>query len=214
MEFRHSARYPMVEQRARRLLYFRRMFERIADVEGEVVECGVLYGESLMLLAFVANDEGRRRKLWGFDSFEPLSSGTEKDRTDTPRKLRHLSGTKVSVELVEKLLVDSGRTEAFVESQVTPVKGYFESTIDQFTGRSIALLHIDVDLYDSYKTVLERLVPRMEPGGVIMFDEYMGTMEHAYFPGAQRAIDEYFGNRRSLIRRDGSTGKYYFVVER
>jgi hypothetical protein len=47
-----------------------------------------------------------------------------------------------------------------------------------------------------------------------MFDEYMGTREHAYFRGAQSAIDEFLGERRSRMQRDPGTGKYYFVMDR
>jgi hypothetical protein len=213
-EVRRSMFIPMLDSKVRRLLYFGRMFDLIKNVEGDVVECGVLYGESLLLLSFLANDEAKKRKVWGFDSFEPLPPGTARDKTDTPRKLRHLSGTKAGTESVEKLLKDSGLGAEFIASQVTLVRGYFEDTLGKFTGKAIALLHIDVDLYDSYKRVLEELYPRVAPGGVIMFDEYMGTREHAYFPGAQRAIDEFLGERRSTIQRDSSTGKYYFVNDR
>jgi hypothetical protein len=143
-----------------------------------------------------------------------LPPGTARDRTDTPRKLRHLSGTTVGTGAVEKLLNDSGLGPGFVASQVTLVRGYFEDTLGKFTGKAVALLHIDVDLYDSYKCTLKELYPRVATGGVIMFDEYMGTGEHAYFPGAQRAIDEFLGERRSEIRRDSNTGKYYLVKDR
>jgi hypothetical protein len=43
---------PMLDRKVRRLLYFGRMFDLIKNVEGDVVECGVLYGESLLLLSF------------------------------------------------------------------------------------------------------------------------------------------------------------------
>ena len=50
-----------------------------------------------------------------------------------------------------------------------------------------------------YLTVLEELYPRVLPGGVILFDEYG---EDEKWPGAQRAIEGYFGDRISLMRRD------------
>lgn len=46
-----------------------------------------------------------------------------------------------------------------------------------------------------------------------MFDEYMGTGEHLNFPGAQRAIDEYLGDRKSWIARDRISGKFYMVKQ-
>jgi hypothetical protein len=211
-EFRRSDIVPMVDSTVRRLLYFRRMLDRVRDVEGDVVKCGVLYGESLLLLSFLVAEEGRLRKLWGFDSFEPLGTGTSDDSTETPRKLHRLRGTVVSIESVEKLLKDAHLGDEFVSSQVTLVKGYFENTLEKFAGQAIALLHIDVDLYQSYLTVLSTFVPKMAPGGVILFDEYLGTREHAYFPGAWKAIDEYFADRKHEIARDVITGKYYIIM--
>jgi hypothetical protein len=210
-EVRRSVFLPMVYRKINRLLYFRRMLELVKGVPGDVVECGVLYGESLLFLSFLLADDHQERKLWGFDSFEPLSQGTAVDKATLPRRLKHLSGVKVGIESVERLLVDSGLSPDFVTSQVTLVKGYFEETLPKFTSEAVALLHIDVDLAESYKCVLEELYPRVPSGGVILFDEFMGTKEYAFFPGAQHAIAEYLGNRRSLIQRDASTGKYYYI---
>ncbi|MFO1067384.1 MAG: TylF/MycF/NovP-related O-methyltransferase [Geminicoccaceae bacterium] len=211
-EIRRADLVPMVDNTVRRLLYFRRMLDKVKDVPGDVVECGVLYGESLLLLSFLVAEEGRLRKIWGFDSFEPLSSGTEVDQTATPRKLRRLKGTVVSIDSVEKLLKDARLGDEFVSSQVTLVQGYFEQSLEKFAGKSIALLHIDVDLYDSYVTVLKTLTPKMASGGVILFDEYLGTREHAYFPGARKAIDEFFADRKHEISRDAISGKYFITV--
>ena len=210
-ELRRSTLVPMIDTKVRRLLYFRRMFERIRDIEGDVVECGVLYGESFLFLSFLAKDEAKKRKVWGFNSFDPLPSGSTKDKALAPRQLRELTGIEISIASVEKLLTDAGLGQEFIAAQATLVKGYFQNTLEKFTGKAIALLHVDVDLYDSCKSVLDQLYPQVATGGIIMFNEYMGTNEHAYFPGVQRAIDDFFGERRGEIRRDLVAGKYYFV---
>jgi hypothetical protein len=41
----------------------------------------------------------------------------------------------------------------------------------------------------------------------VLFDEY----ESVRFPGARKAIDEYFGERRQLIARDGASGRHYLA---
>ncbi len=211
IEIRRSTFVPMIENKMRRLLFFRRMFDHIKNVEGDVVECGVLYGESLLLLSFLVNDEGNKRKIWGFDAFEPLPPRTERDKAASPHKLREVTGTKIDTASVEKLLLDAGLGQNFVRSQLTLVKGYFDNTLDKFTGKAIAMLHIDVDLYNSYKRVLEEFYPQLSSGGVIVFNEYMNTYEYEYFPGAQKAINDFFAEKRSEIQRDAIAGKYYFV---
>lgn len=53
------------------------------------------------------------------------------------------------------------------------------------------MLILDCDLYESYKMCLSRLYPRIVPGGWIIFDEYFS----AKYPGARRAVDEFFADR-------------------
>jgi Macrocin-O-methyltransferase (TylF) len=213
-EVRRSTLIPMNDSKVRRLLYFGRMFDHIRNVAGDVVECGVRYGESFLLLSFLARDEAKQRKIWGFDSFEPSPRQTAKDKVDTARKGQpsEVTGIGVSTTSVEKLLLDAGIGQDFVSSQVTLVRGHFDNTLDKFTGKAIALLHVDVD-HDSYPRVLEELYPRVAIGGVIMFNEYMGTNEPAYLPEAQRAIDEFFGERRPEIRQDTIAGQYYLIKD-
>ena len=132
-EIRRSTLIPMIESKVRRLLYFRRMFDRITNIEGDVVECGVLYGESFLLLSFLAQDEAKKRKVWGFNSFDQLPPGTIKDKANSPRQLRELTGIEVSTASVEKLLIDAGLGPDFVMSQATLVKGYFQDTLKKYT---------------------------------------------------------------------------------
>ena len=50
------------------------------------------------------------------------------------------------------------------------------------------MLHLDCDLYESYKISLTNLYDKVVAGGIIMFDEY----DDQRWPGARRAIDEFF----------------------
>ena len=58
-----------------------------------------------------------------------------------------------------------------IKYQVTLVKGWFSDTMPKYDG-SIALLHIDCDLYESTKCVLENLWPKVTVEGIATFDEY------------------------------------------
>ena len=75
---------------------------------------------------------------------------------------------------------------------VEVVKGYFEDTIKDYNGGPIAVLHIDCDLYQSYKTVLETLYDKVVTGGLIMFDEYG---EGEKWPGGVQAVNEFFEDK-------------------
>ena len=69
----------------------------------------------------------------------------------------------------------------------------------------ISLLHIDIDLYEATKIILELLYPKVVNGGVIIFDEY-GT-----FGGETIAIDEYFRGKNIEIFLEGVLPRQFFI---
>jgi len=189
-----------------RYLYFERFFQHIKGIEGDIVECGVGNGDSLIILSLLAKREGIGRRVWGFDSFEGFPEPTAEDRSiRNPQKGEWRS----DLGAVQQRLRMAGLDEHFVNRQATLVKGFFEDSLHLFRGRHIALLHLDCDLYQSYKTCLETLYPLVQAGGIIAFDEYVNTMQLLSFPGAQKAIDEYLGENHRLIVSDSETGQYY-----
>ena len=63
-----------------RLIYFQRMFERVKDVPGDIVECGVSVGHGILAFALLCELSGSNRKIWAFDSFEGFPPPTNQDR--------------------------------------------------------------------------------------------------------------------------------------
>jgi hypothetical protein len=130
--------------------------EHIKTVEGEILEFGVYQGESVRAFASRCPE----RRVFGFDSFEGLPEswwtrpkGTFK--TDVP---------------------------TFEQVNVTLVKGFFDASVPRFleewTG-SVALLHIDCDLYESTRLCLLPLLQRCRVGTVVLFDEYYNYSDFA-----------------------------------
>lgn len=200
---------PLTYKNASRLLYFSRLFQHIKDIKGDVVECGVGRGRSLLLFSYLVKDEMCGRKIWGFDSFEGFPEPTDNDESE--RKSHKGEWNDVSIQKVLNFLSRGGVDSEFIKSQITLIKGYFNESVHKYRGEGIALLHLDGDLYESYKDPLKTLFPKVVPGGIVMFDEYLNTTEHLKFPGGQKAIDEYFGNEVSHFKRDAGTGKYYYI---
>jgi len=116
---------------------------------GLYCEFGVWEGSSLNFIALRA-----KTTVFGFDSFQGL-----------PEKWRdQLDKGAFRVAQLPK-----------VRPNVVLVKGWFDKTIPDFLVRRTELasfLHIDCDLYSSTKTVLTLLCNRIQPGCVIVFDEY------------------------------------------
>ncbi len=200
---------PMSYGTLARFLYFKRLYDKIAGLEGHVVECGVGKGRSLLLLSTLVSEEGKRRHIWGFDSFEGFPEPSEQD--DSPRQPQKGDWSNTSIARVMTYLKNSDVDPRFVDSQITLIKGFFNETLMQYRDEPIAFLHLDCDLYDSYKDSLTLLYDKVVPGGVICFDEYMKTGQLVAFPGAARAIDEFFGARRGAIERDAASGQYFYI---
>ena len=59
-------------------------------------------------------------------------------------------------------------------------------------------LHLDVDLYSSYKICLENLWENVIDGGIVLFDEYHDKK----WPDAKYAIDEFFNKKDIKIEVD------------
>jgi hypothetical protein len=104
--------------------------------------------------------------------------GKFKDAEDAPSRIRHFA-------------------QAF-GFDVQLRKGYFETTLPEFSDREFCFLHIDCDTYAGHKEVLEALYERIVPGGCIVFDDYNDNA----WPGAKKATDEFFQSRSGVVCLD------------
>ena len=78
------------------------------------------------------------------------------------------------------------------------IKGFFPKSFEGFNER-ISFLHLDVDLYDSYKDCLNFFYTNVVKGGIITFDEYIDyeikqSKKGWDWHGAKIAIDEFVKN--------------------
>jgi hypothetical protein len=127
------------------------------DTGGLALEFGVYEGTTLKRIA--AAREGRG--VYGFDSFEGLP---EHWRNGFPAG-KFAMATPPEVPGAELVV------------------GWFDDTLEPFLGEHpehVDFLHVDSDLYASSRTVLELVGPRLRPGSIVIFDEFIN------FPGWDR----------------------------
>lgn len=194
-----------------RLLYFQRLFNLLEGIEGDVVECGVASGYTLSILASLVRSSGTNRHIWGFDSWAGLPKPSEKDLASAKSCAREGLLGDSSVECVLENLRWCGFDDSEIKSGVTFVKGLFSDTLPKYRGPNIALLHIDADLYDSYKDALQYLWPKVSVGGIIAFDEYQALDT---WSGAKPAVDEFFSQLAPgsvRLHKDALFDRYYAV---
>ncbi|MDD7966371.1 class I SAM-dependent methyltransferase [Actinomycetospora sp. DW7H6] len=133
---------------------------------GLALEFGVFSGTTLRAIAAARGDG----EVYGFDSFQGL-----------PEDWRAGFGAG---------------TFAVGEPPEVPgaelVVGWFADTLPAFLAEHpepVDLLHLDADLHSSTATVLEHVGPRLRPGSVIVFDEYLN--HPGWEDGEHRAWTEY-----------------------
>lgn len=161
------------------------VYKRITGLPGEVVECGVYKGASLMrLLSFRELLEApHSRKVLAFDAFGRFPRTTDRDDNTWLEAFEREGGEGISVPELERVLTRKG----FRNTELIP--GDINHTVPAYVQAHgelrIALLHIDVDCYEPTATALRYLFDRVVPGGVVVFDDY------GRVAGASRAVDEF-----------------------
>lgn len=148
---------------------------------GEHWECGVFRGGSARLLAEVVAAAPRARRVRLFDSFAGM-------RATDPGLDLHVAGDFAGTSLEE--------VRGFVghRDTVTYHPGWIPETFAGLEDRAIAFAHVDVDLHQSVVDCCRFIVPRMPAGGLLVFDDY----GFASCPGARRAVDDFFRERREV----------------
>lgn len=187
------------------------------NIEGDIVECGVWKGGSMMAVAETLLRAGdTSRDLYLFDTFEGMSPPTENDvdiagvtaesLLDRSDKERDESvWCNASLDVVKKALGSTG----YPGEKVNFIKGMVEQTIPHFVPDKIALLRLDTDWYESTKHEMEHLFPRLSKGGVLIIDDY------GHWQGARKAVDEYLEKNdvKILLNRIDYTGRIAVKVD-
>jgi len=186
----------------------------VAGIEGDIVECGVWRGGSMMLAKDLCTDSPIARRIHLYDTFAGMSEPTDDDVShverpawETYRATRRETHTDWAYASLEEV-TENFRRAQLLDDSVVFVKGKVEETLaDTHTlPQRIALLRLDTDWYESTKLELEVLYPRLVPGGVLIIDDY------GHWAGARRAVDEYFRNDPVLLNRIDYTAR--LVVRR
>lgn len=135
----------------------------LLKIPGEVVELGSLTGMTAAVMQRTIEDNGADKKLYLYDSFEGLPSAFAPQDGDCPLIATNF---KTSPEHTIK------RFEEYGLRQPEIVPGWFEDTLPHGLPEQICFAHVDGDLYQSTKTALKAIYPRLAPGAVVLVDDY------------------------------------------
>ena len=186
-----------------RFLAHYEIFKRIVDVPGVIVDLGVFQGSSTFTWAklceiFCPTDI--RKTVFGFDTFAGFTAISAEDGPENPVQDvvpgGYFGGGTVEVDLDLAQEAMNHDRHLRHKNRIEFVKGDVCETIPHFIaekgdGLRLALLNLDLDLYEPTRVALNHFVPRMARGGLIIVDEYAVDT----FGGETKAVDEYFEHR-------------------
>lgn len=181
------------------------------NIKGDIVECGVWKGGSMMAVAETLNYLRKTdRSLYLYDTFEGMSEPTEFDKTYYGKSASELlsaegNKTKNSVWAYSTLdTVKKGMESThYPNEKIKYIKGKVEDTIPSTIPQNIAILRLDTDWYESTRHELIHLFPLLQKGGVLILDDY------GHWQGARKAVDEYIyeNDIPILLNRIDETGR-------
>ncbi|MBK7370679.1 MAG: class I SAM-dependent methyltransferase [Saprospiraceae bacterium] len=130
---------------------------------GNLIEVGVWRGGTGAIIAKKAKKCKIRDKVYLCDTFTGVVKAGEKDST-----YRNGEHADTSLQAVSNLLLKQMNLD-----NVELLEGIFpDQTGHQVEGMQFRFCHIDVDVYQSAKDVVEWIWDKMVPCGVIVFDDY------------------------------------------
>lgn len=141
------------------------------DVPGDLVECGVWRGGASILMRAVLSAYGdEKRSVWLCDSFEGVPPpDTAHYEADKGINLHRAAGV---LAVSEAQVRANFEHYGLLDDRVRFVPGWFKDTLQDAPIKSISVLRLDGDLYESTIQALDALYPRLSSGGYCIIDDY------------------------------------------
>jgi len=160
--------------------------EHALHLEGDFVECGVFQGFSSAVLCKYLDFASQSRNYYLYDTFSGLPEETS---TELERKNYEAYKDFDCEQLYRRVL------ERFADyPNVRVVRGVVPYSFEEAAPERIAFLHIDMNSRDAEILALERLFPKVSPGGIVVLDDF-GWQVHRAQMEAETAFMQQRGYR-------------------
>ncbi len=151
------------------------------EIPGAIVEFGCYIGTTSLFIRRLLNELDPDRAFHVYDSFVGLPPKSPQDASRAGEQF-------VAGELaVSKKQFIQTFQKAHLQAPIIH-KGWFNELTGTDVPDTIAFAFLDGDFYASIRDSLKLVVPRMQPGGIIVVDDYAREA----LPGAAKAAQEYF----------------------
>jgi hypothetical protein len=152
---------------------------------GDAIECGAFRGATSLFLALLGLRNGLAQKVLILDTFAGMPAVSDFDLARHPGEFAPPAD---QVELIRRQAAMLG-----VADRIEVHQGLFTDTFARIRPRDLrfAFVHIDANIYQGTLDACAFTLPRVVPGGMVVFDDYNGVCDL----GARLAIDEYLAER-------------------
>lgn len=191
-------------------------FQTVSHLPGDIVECGVFKGCSIILWLKLINlyHPHSIKKVIGFDFFDNNfveTLGNEVDQNAMQSvfsRCPNLQKSDISLEGISDKISNAG----FTKNKFELVKGDLSITSKEYIkdrpGFRISLLYLDVDLENPTYDALVNFWDHITPGGIIIFDEY------AYHVWSEsNAVDRFIKNKGLNLFNIGVQSPTAFIMK-
>jgi hypothetical protein len=168
------------------------IFKKILDVPGSIIECGVSFGGGLMTfaqLSAIFEHVNYERRIIGFDTFSGFPSLSPIDKKSISKEAKKGGYSIKSFEDIQKCIeiYDSNRfLNHFPKVEI--IKGDAIKTIPKYIKNNpslvVSLLYLDFLLYEPTKIAIEKFVPKMPKGSLLVFN----LIGEKNWPGPTKAL--------------------------
>lgn len=186
-----------------RILYYAHLYEKIVGIPGVICEFGVQWGGTLAQLINLRGmyePFNHSRKIFGFDTFEGFSAVDAKD-SKLSKVGDYATSQNYEKTLEELLSLHESFSPISHIKKFELIKGDASATIDGWLANNphaiVSMAIFDMDVYKPTRDVLEKIIPRLTRGSLLVFDE----LNCPFFPGETRALDEVLGINKLSLRR-------------
>ena len=175
-----------------------------SNIPGDIVECGVFKGTSLVRFALMRNMFGGEKssRILAFDTFSNSYPNTKflEDKKQRSYWIKTAGAASIGAKQLSVVLKKKKI------SNFSIIKGDVVKSIPKFLkknpGLKISLLNVDIDFVEPTLAVLENFYPLVSKGGVVLLDNYAGRGNSGkYLHGDTKAIDDFLKNKKQKIRR-------------
>ena len=163
-----------------------------------MTEFGCYVGTTSVYLAQTLMDDGDKKRLYTYDSFQGLPEKTKED----------VSPLGESFKPGELFVAKKQFIKNMVQARVTMPqikKAWFSELTSDDLPDKISFAFLDGDYYASVMIPLKLIESRLVPGSTIVVDDYANSA----LPGAAKAVNEWLAKHKATIRIEHSLAILY-----